>query len=141
MRNLAIFAVSALLLASFVAFGCSFGKQDNPIASYEPEVYNETDNFQFQVTGADKIDAVVEYQWNNTGTQASVDHSTETVEGSATLILFDANHNQVYTSDLLASSTSESSPGTAGAWTVRIVFNDFSGTANFRAEKLTPIDQ
>jgi len=139
MKNLAIFAASALLLASFVAFGCSFGKQDNPIASYEPEVYNEIDAFQFQVTDAENIDAVVEYQWNNTGTQATVDHSTETTDGSATLTLFDADHNQVYSSGLLSSSTAESSPGSAGAWTVRIVFNKFSGTASFTAEKLSAI--
>lgn len=137
MKNLITLSICAVLLAALVSFGCgTTSKPSNSIAAFEPEVINNEDAFQFQITDGENVDAVLDYSWSNSGTQATIDHSTVTLEGSATLLLFDADSSQVYTSDLLASANQPSSAGSPGLWTVRIVLNNFSGTANFSTEKL-----
>jgi hypothetical protein len=60
----------------------------------------------------------------------------EPLKGSTLCLLFDADSTQVYSGSLVASATEQSSVGTAGTWTVSIVLLNYSGTANFRVEKL-----
>jgi hypothetical protein len=128
------FLVAALAAAALFAAGCSSDK--NPIAPFQPEVINNADAFQFQITHARNVSTTVSYTWTNTGTQATVNHSTALTAGSATVTVYDANNQQVYTHGLLASGTEQSAVGVAGSWRIRIVFGDFDGTANFRVEKL-----
>jgi hypothetical protein len=127
--------LSIVLLLAFVAAGCS-NDETNPISAFQPEVVNNTDAFQFQITGASNVTTNLTYQWENTGTQASIDHSTAMTDGSAVLTIFDADTVQVYTNGLVASGTHQTAVGTAGTWTIQISFVNFDGTANFRAEKL-----
>ena len=108
----------------------------NGLQYFQPEVINNADAFQFQITDGVNVTAVVSYPWTNTGTQATINHSTATTGGSATVTLFDADSIQVYTSGLVASATDQSSAGTTGTWYVQVVLTNFDGTANFRVEKL-----
>ena len=120
-----------LAVASMVS-GCD----DDPLAAFEPEIINDADAFQFQVTGAENVTVTRSYTWTNSLTRASIDHSTSRTGGSATVVVSDADGTEVYRSPMKASGTDPSEPGTAGDWTVQVIFTDFDGTANFRVEKL-----
>jgi len=127
-----IFTMSMALMS----IGC--GKDKNPLSAFEPEVINTADAFQFQITDASNVTTSVRYNWNNSEIAASIDHSSATASGSAVVTVFDANNSQVYSSALLASGVDNTATGTAGVWTIVVVFSDFNGSANFRLEKLTP---
>lgn len=118
----------------FLLGGC--GKKSNPIAAFEPEVVNNPDAFQFQITDASRVNTTLSYSWENTGSQATVDHSTVASEGSAAIVILDVDGTQVYSSGLKASANESTSSGTPGLWSVRVSFSNYSGTANFRLEKL-----
>jgi len=125
----------AVLCTSLALIRCSDEKK-NPLIAFQPEIINNADAFQFQITDASNVTTTVTYPWTNTGTQATINHSTVTTTGSATVYLLDTDTTEVYTAGLSASLNEASSVGTTGIWTVRVVFVDFSGTANFRVEKL-----
>jgi hypothetical protein len=124
------------MILLIIIVGCS----DNPPATsfdnFQPEIVNNVDAFEFQITDATHVTTTVNYSWENTGAQASINHSSVIVQGVGSVTLLDADGTQVYTSSLLASSTDQSSAGTAGTWTVRVTFSNASGTMNFRCEKL-----
>jgi PBP1b-binding outer membrane lipoprotein LpoB len=129
------FILSILLL--FVLFvGCSDNNPTSPFANYNPEIVNNTDSFEFQISDGTNVTAVVEYSWQNTGTQASIDHSSVFTDGVASITILDADDTQVYSSVLLASSTEQSTVGVAGTWTIIVVFANADGTANFRVESM-----
>jgi len=126
-------SVVLILAAAMFVTACS---DTNPLAPFEPEIVNNADAFQFQITGADNVTVSRSYTWHNTMTRGSIDHSTSVTGGSASVIVLDADGTEVYRSVLKASGTEQSSVGTAGDWTVQVVFSRFDGTANFRVEKL-----
>ena len=130
---LSILAVVTALAAIATLSGCS---DKNPIAPFQPEVINNADAFQFQITAARNVTTTLNYSWVNSGTRATINHSTARRQGTATVTVFDANDLQVYTHSLVASGTEQSAVGVAGTWRIKIVFGDFDGTANFRVEKL-----
>ena len=135
------FCILNCLLAFLIlqaGLGCS-SDDTNSITGFEPEVNISADNFQFQVTEASNVSVTLTYPWPNSGQQATINHSTATIEGSASVTLFDADGVQVYSAGLAASANDESDIGTAGTWTVSINLTNFSGTANFRVEKLDPV--
>ncbi len=123
------------VLAIAVISGCSSDKS-NPLAPFEPEIVNNQDAFQFQATDVKNVTTTLHYPWQNTGMQATVNHSTALTGGAATVTIFDADSAQVYTSPLLASATEQTISGLAGTWTVKVVLTNASGTFNFRVEKL-----
>ncbi len=127
-----------LAFATLSLTACS----DDPTApanlGVEPEIRNNTDVFQFQVSSVDGYTGTLNYNWNNTGELANVDQSSAIDPGQAILILLDADGTEVYSRDLSEDGSSASAAGAAGAWRVRIAFTDLTGTVNFRAEKRTP---
>lgn len=125
----------ALFLCSLLIMGCS-GSNKNSLSSFQPEIINTADAFQFQITDAKNVSTTVSYDWTNTGSQASINHSTVTTSGSATVYLLDANNVEVYSAGLAASLNETSSTGATGIWTVKVVFENFSGTANFRVQTI-----
>ncbi|MFH2049591.1 MAG: hypothetical protein ABIJ12_09105 [bacterium] len=135
MYNITIKVSTLFVFVLFLTIGCS-SQKNNPISSFEPEVINNADAFQFQITDATNVSTTLTYQWENTGAQATVDHSTALLTGSATVEVRDADSVQVYSSNLLASGTDASLSGTSGTWFVKVVFSDFDGTVNFTIEKL-----
>ncbi len=124
-RRLAIVACAAL-----VACG------SDPLSPFQPQVSNATDNFSLQATGVTNVTATVTYNWVNTGTRATINHSTTTSAGSATLVIRDANGASVYNKALVPSLNEPTTVGVAGTWTVQVTLNNYSGTINFLAQKL-----
>lgn len=101
----------------------------------DPEIINATDNFQYQITDIQGFSGAHVYSWQNTGTIGTVNQSTTVTAGAATLIIRDANGTQVYNRSLAENGTFSSSAGTAGTWTVRVVYVNADATVNFRVDK------
>jgi hypothetical protein len=107
----------------------------DPLAEFEPEVSNATDDFQLQASDVTDVGATVQYTWENTGSLASVDHSTTTAGGTAGLVIRDADGTIVYDQALAPSLNEDTAPGTAGMWTIALGLSDYTGTLNFRVQK------
>jgi hypothetical protein len=103
--------------------------------AFQPQVANQTDNFQFQTTGVKNVTQTLHYTWQNSGTVASINQACAITSGTAVITLRDANGNAVYSADLKANGTFTSLQGTAGAWTIDVVLNNLNGTLNFRVQK------
>jgi len=121
----------AMILATSLA-ACS----DNPVGLEDPEVSNTTDNFQFQASAVASVTATQSYSWNNTGTRATINHSTTTTAGTALLTVRDAAGTVVYTNALVPSLNEPTAVGTTGTWTIVVTMTSYTGTLNFRAQKL-----
>ena len=109
---------------------------EDPLAPFEPEVTSATDNFQLQATGVTNRSATLAYSWTTTGTRAKVSHSTTTTSGTASVIIDDAEGARLYDETLVASRDDTTSVGVSGSWTIRLVLSRYSGTLNFRVQKL-----
>ena len=109
---------------------------DNTLAPFQPEVTNATDNFQLQATGVKNRSVTLNYSWENTGTRAKINHSTTTSLGTARLIITDAGGTQMYEKTLVPSLSDTTTIGTAGTWGIHLVLSNYSGTLNFRVQKL-----
>ncbi len=129
MMKTAVLAVALLMLS-----GCGSDPTD-PLAQFEPQVNNSTDSFQLQATDVTDVGSVLQYSWENTGTQASVDHSTTTAGGAAGLIIKDASGTTVYDQGLAPSLNEDTSSGSTGTWTITVALSEYSGTLNFRVQK------
>jgi hypothetical protein len=133
MRFLAFFlAVLALCAASFL--GC--GSNSNPLAAFQPEIANNTDSFEFQVTSATNVTTTVEYVWQNTGTRSTINQSSAISSGSASVKLFGPDGLERYSGSLATNGTFQSDTATAGSWRIRVSLVNLSGTLNFRVQKL-----
>ncbi len=123
----------ALFAAALLA-ACG-GGSTGPLAPFQPQINNLQDNFSFQATGVTNVTWTYTYRWSNTGDSATVNHSTTTTGGSATLTIYDQNNTQVYAGSLVPSGTVGTSKGVTGLWTIKVVFTNYSGTVNFRVQK------
>jgi len=128
-RALAVLAVAGLAACS-----------SDPVGpGVQPQITNLVDDFGYQVSDVQNYSSTDDYTWQNTGTNASVDHSTSLTSGAATLVLLDANGTQVYSRALDASGSFPTATGAAGNWTIRIVYSSTTSPAvNFRVQKATP---
>jgi len=118
----------AVTLATFVLLGAC---GDGPAApGIEPQINNLTDAFTYQVSALDNVSGTHTYTWQNTGTAAKITHSSDAgATGTATLTVRDANGTQLYSGQLASSGEPLTSPaGIPGAWTVRIVYSDYSNS-------------
>jgi hypothetical protein len=123
---------SLLFLALFLA-SCN----DNPVSpGVGLEVRNSADDFQYQVSSMKSYTRNVYYTWNNSGSSATINQACAVTGGTAILEIYDADEVQVYSHDLAENGTMTATSGTAGAWTIRILFQKTSGTINFRVQKL-----
>lgn len=119
------------LAATLALTGCS-----DPLAPFQPEITSATDNFQLQATGVTSVSSTLTYSWANTGSRATINHSTTTTAGSAQLTIRDAAGTVVYDKALVPSLNEPTAAGTAGNWTIQLRLTGYSGTLNFRAQKL-----
>lgn len=101
----------------------------------DPEIINTPDNFQYQITDIQNFSGTQVYSWQNSGTTATVNQSAAVAAGSVSLVLRDANGVQVYSRSLADNGTFSSSAGTAGTWTVRVIYSGADATVNFRLDK------
>ena len=119
--------------ALFVALGACGGDSLSP---FQPQISNPSDNFQLQATNVTNVTTTVTYSLVNSGTRASVDHSTTTTAGSTLLVIKDAAGATVYSKALSPSLNEPTAVGQAGTWSIQLTLTGYSGTLNFRAQKL-----
>lgn len=133
--RLAVTWAPCVLLLLLLTAACGSGNSAlNP--AFQPQVANQTDNFQFQATGVTHVTQTLHYTWQDTGTAASINQATVLTAGTAVITLKDANGNAVYSADLAANGTFTSLQGTAGKWSIDVALTNVSGTLNFRVQKM-----
>lgn len=126
-------------LAVLTIAGLAACSSDPVSPGVQPQITNLVDDFGYQVSDVRNYSSTDNYSWQNTGTDASVDHSTSITSGSAMLVLLDANGTQVYSRALDESGSFPTATGVAGNWTIRIVYSStVSPAVNFRVQKATP---
>ncbi len=108
----------------------------DPLAPFQPEITNVADAFQAQATGVTSVTFTRSYMWQNSGTRATVNHSTTTTAGSARVVIRDAGGAVVYDKALAASLNEPTTAGVAGAWRVALTLTNYSGTLSVRVQKL-----
>lgn len=133
MKTLRMVALSAVLMTTVAACGDSnvIGPEN------ELEVTSAQDNFQLQVSALDEVSQTLDYSWQNTGTQATIDISQAITSGTALLTITDAAGTVVYQEDIADDSDGQTTVGVAGAWTISVVLDGVNGTFNFRAQRTT----
>jgi hypothetical protein len=124
-----------MIVALLTMGGCGSDNPADPLAGFEPQVNNATDSFQLQATDVTEVGTILQYTWENTGSQASVDHSTTTSAGAAAVLIRDADGTTVYDQGLSASLNENTASGSTGSWTIVVTLADYSGTLNFRVQK------
>jgi len=131
--NQRLYRLGCLWFAIVFVAACG---NSNPIGpSNQPEVANNTDNFQFQASNLTRTTQTLTYSWVNTGTAANVDQSGAISNGQATVTLRDGSNAQVYSGDLKNTGTFISSSGASGTWRIEVRLIDVTGTVNFRVQK------
>ena len=108
----------------------------NTLAPFQPQISNAADNFQLQATGVSNVSTTLTYSWANSGTQATINHATTTSAGTTLLVIKDNAGTTVYSKALAASLNEATSAGQAGTWSIQLTLTGYSGTLNFRAQKL-----
>jgi hypothetical protein len=130
-RSPIVRAAKPLIMAATLA-SCG----SDPLSPFQPQVSNAADNFSLQATGVTGVSATVSYPWANSGTRATINHSTTTTAGSTLLVIKDASGTTVYSKALSPSLNEPTTAGVAGTWTIQLTLSNYSGTINFLAQKL-----
>ncbi len=110
--------------------------KNDSLAPFQPEIANNQDSFQLQATGVSYVSTTLVYAWRNSGTQATINHSTTTTTGSTLLVIKDSVGTTVYSKALVPSLNEPTSVGVPGTWSITLTLSNYSGTLNFRAQKL-----
>lgn len=124
------------ILPLVFALGALAGCGSDPLGPFQPEVSNVADNFALQATGVTNVSTTTSYRWTNTTTRATINHSTTTSAGTTQLTVRDAAGTVVYDRALAPSLNEPTVVGVAGAWTIQLRTTGYTGTMNFRAQKL-----
>jgi hypothetical protein len=129
-------SIGFLVILSVSLAGC--GKSPtSSLAPFQPQIVNNQDAFQLQATGVTNVSTTLVYSWKNSGTRATINHSTTTTAGSTLVTVKDSLGTTVYSKALVPSLNEPTLPvGVAGTWSVTLTLTNYSGTLNFRAEKL-----
>ena len=113
--------------------GCS---DDQPVLpGVQPEVINNTDTFEFQVSSVVNYTGVWQYDWTTTGTIVDVDQSCAITGGTVTLRILDSDGVEVYSRNLTEGGSFTTEAGATGQWNLEVTLVEGSGTLNFRTEK------
>lgn len=129
---------TGLLLPVMLLVGLT-GCGDSPTTpGIQPEITNTPDRFEYQISSIENYTGTSEFAWQNSGAAANVDLSSAVSSGAGTVVILDDGGQVVFSSSLSASGSQTTSTGTPGSWTVRVAYETFTGTVNFRVEKSTP---
>lgn len=99
---------------------------------FQPQVINLRNDFAFQVGGLAEFTDDVVYSWTSDGAAASVTQSPTVLTGGATLFILDGAGMQVYQRSLAENGSFTTTAGVPGNWTLRVRFQEASGSASFR---------
>ncbi len=124
------------LAALLLAFGTLSACGSDPLGPFQPQISNAADNFQLQATNVANLTTTVNYAWTNSGTRATINHSTVTSAGTTLLVIKDGTGATVYSKALSPSLNEPTTVGQAGMWSVQLTITNYSGDLNFRAQKL-----
>ena len=124
-----------LLIFCILPSGCS-DNSTNSLAPFQPQIVNSQDAFSLQATNVSNVSTTLVYSWRNSGTRATINHSTTTTAGSTLLTIKDSLGTTVYSKALSPSLNEPTSAGVGGSWSITLKLTNYSGTLNFRAEKL-----
>ena len=124
--------LAALLLVIGTATACG----SDPLAPFEPQISNAAGNFQLQATNVASVSTTLAYSWANSGTRATINHSTVTSAGTTLLVIKDGAGVTVYSKALSPSLNEPTAVGQAGTWSVQLTITNYSGDLNFRAQTL-----
>ena len=133
-KNFAV--LGCLLLGAVIAVTTACGGNSALNPNFQPQISNQTDNFQFQTTGVTNVTQTLTYTWQDTGTGSSVNQACAITAGTAFVTLKDASGIAVYSGDLKANGTFTSIQGASGGWTIIVTLTKVSGTLNFRVQKM-----
>ena len=136
MKKLSLAIIGFALLSMAGVIGCNSASPTDPLANFQPEIVNNADNFSFQATAIENVTAVISYNWSNSGTQATINHSSVVDSGTAVVAIYDNNDSLVYTNGLVASLNEPSSVGVAGTWRIVVTLVNVYGTLNFTSQML-----
>jgi hypothetical protein len=118
------------VLFALIAAGCGGGNALAP--KFEPEVVNTANvTFSFQATGLTSITDDLTYTWSVSSGSIVIHPATSTTGGSLTLNIKDASGAVIYNGPIPPSGDITPPAGAAGAWKVRVIFADYTGTINF----------
>lgn len=134
-----IYALGLRWMGAFVLIllaGCG-GSNSALNPQFQPQVANATDSFAFQSTGVTGVTQSLHYAWQTTGTAASINQASTVTAGTATVTISDVNGKVVYTGNLVSNGTFTSAAGAGpGTWSIDVALNGYSGTLNFRVQKM-----
>jgi hypothetical protein len=119
-----------LLVVTATATACG----SDPLAPFEPQISNAAGNFQLQATNVASVTTTLTYSWANSGTRATINHSTVTSAGTTLLVIRDGAGVTVYSKALSPSLNEPTAVGQAGTWSVQLTTTNYSGDLNFRAQ-------
>ena len=122
----------AALLGALAGSGCS----SNPVTGVQIEVRNDADNFQYHATALNQQNDVHSYSWQNSGTRATLDLTTEGSAGTVHLVVRDAANATVYDADLPANLVTTTTIGTAGSWRINVTLTGYTGNVAILISKL-----
>lgn len=136
-QTCAAFAASIGALLLLILAGCGSGSNSALNQQFQPQVTNVQDSFAFQSTGVTGVTQTLHYAWPTTGTAASINQASTLTAGSATVTISDVNGKIVYTGNLGSNGTFTSAAGAGpGTWSINVALNSYSGTLNFRVQKM-----
>ncbi len=113
--------------------GCT--KDNNGLDAFQPEITNAPDNFQLQATNVKDVTTTIDYNWNNSGTTATLNKSGVLNSGTAKVLIIDKNGATVLTADLKVTGDETTTIGVSGIWKIRLELSSYNGTLNFRVQK------
>ncbi len=127
--------LKGMILAAVVLLAAGCGNKNvltDP--AFQPQLTNETDNFAFQASNLDGVTQTLQWTWQNTQTNANVNHSSAITSGTAILTITDRLGVQQHMQPLAPSGTTGIGSGSPGAWTIRLALTDVRGTINFEVQ-------
>jgi hypothetical protein len=101
------------------------------------EVTKYADHFLMQVRFMDDGTETLTYDWENTGTQASIHMSASVPSGSVRLTIEDHAGTVVFDDELANDDDIDTSVGVAGNWTIVVRIEDATGTFDLTIQKKT----
>ena len=139
MKTLHIPAYKILFIAFCTVFALAGCSDDQPVVpvipGVQPEVINNIDTFEFQVSSVENYTGVWRYDWTTTGTIVNVDQSSAITGGTVILRILDSNGTEVYSRNLTEGGSFTTEAGATGQWSLEVALVHGSGTLNFRTEK------
>jgi hypothetical protein len=107
----------------------------NPV-ELSARVVNQPGSFEYRSDGLTGVTYQAVYLWPNTGTSATIEHSTVVQSGQVRLTLVDPHARVMYDVELRPGAALEVGVGAVGSWSVIVTVTDFTGTIDFRVRQL-----